>query len=881
MAFTSQLKQQLDLPVWQITAPSIAVSSALSSSTNPDNPRLEVKTGRYIYYLNSATQFLKYDTISNGWSQLATPATAPLSYSSMKFAYSAGFQNSVISATSTTITAGVPNSALGYTVKIVSGTGAGQQRVITEIGTPVIADFGSATAGTLNNITNTNKAYSINQYVGYLLRTVGGAGQFQTRKILYNSATVLTIADPNKYAENLLCNSPYVANAPYAVPTAGTMYQIESNTFTVDDAWDVTPDATSVFKIFSGGIWLVSSAAAAPFYTVQYYDILSNQWYLRNATGGLVLTAVSTEVAIERTGESASMWIKSVATGTHSTTTLQDTNQEWGTNQWAGYYIRIFSGGGKNQLAKIASNNIDTLTFTAPLSVAPTNTSQYIITGFDAGMATSAGTTAGVSTLTDSTKSWSTNRWNNMEVEIVAGTGNGQSRHVRATSATQLTVFPQWSVIPDNTSIYVIHGDNDSVYMSFAGRPELFTYSTGSDLTLRSRKFEFGTAKGVSVQFGDNTPLAVATATYANPTLTVTTVNPHNFRTGNVIKMRGDTGAGAVINNAVGGYACTVTGANTFTLSVGAGSASVTVTAQSTTTLTDATKTWSTDQWAGYVVTFNNVQGPSAATHFGSVIISNTATTLTFATTTAPVQGVSRYAITASATHPLKNMIGADDSGVATGTQSTTTLQDTSKTWAVGSWVGKFVVMLAGTGQNQALAITANTANTLTFATGTAPVTGVTAYAITTNTSLVGLGAGLNWVYNNSNSNLKGSYIVRLRGGALLGLERFNIQTDTLELLQPQDNFEIFTTGTMSAYDGGNYIYMNKESTGRLYVYDVENNRLFSAGQIPFSAFLTAIVGNRMEVFEMLDSKKAGIKFLWLNKHTLAENVRTLLFWEK
>lgn len=880
MPYSSQLKQQLDLPVSQIIAASPAVSSGLSSSTSPDNPRLEIKTGRYIYYLNSATQFFKYDTVSNGWSQLATPATAPVTFSAMKFAYATGFQNSVISATSTTITAGIPDSAVGYKVKIVSGTGAGQERIITSIGVPVIADVGVATAATLNNITNTNKAYTINQYKGYLLRTVGGTGQFQTRKILYNSATVLTIADPNKYTEDLFCNSPYVANAPYALPAVGTNYQIESNTFTVDDAWDVTPDSTSVFKIFSGGIWLVSSAAATPFYTLQYYDILSNQWYIRNATGGLVLSAVSTEVSVERTGESASIWENGIATGTHSTTTLQDTNREWDTNQWAGYWVRIYSGTGKNQIAKIASNTINTLTFTGAVVVAPTNTSKYIITGFDAGTVTSASTTSGVSTLTDSTKSWSANRWNNQEVEIVAGTGAGQSRHIRGTATTTLTVYPQWTTTPDSTSIYVIHGDNDNLHMSFAGRPELFTHSIDSDITLRGREMEFGSAKGVSVQFADNTPLAVASATYANPTLTVTTVNPHNFITGQVIKMRGDTGAGASINNLVGGYACTVTGANTFTLNVGAGSASVTVTAQSTSTLVDGSKNWATNQWQNHIVTYNTAQGPAGACT-SAIILSNTATTLTFAVGTAPVQGISRYAITAPATHLLKSMIGAYDAGIATGTQSTTTLQDTSKTWAVGALVNKYVVFLAGTGLNQFLQITANTANTLTFAVGTAPVANVTAYAITNSTSVVGAGAGLNWVYNNRNSATKGVYIIRLRGGALLGLERLDTRTDTMELLQPQDNFETFTTGTMSAYDGNGYIYIAKESTGRLYVYDVDNNRLFPAGQVPFAAFSTAVVGNRMEVFEAIDSAKSGIKFLWLNKASLAENTRTLLFWEK
>jgi hypothetical protein len=414
--------------------------------------------------------------------------------------------------------------------------------------------------------------------------------------------------------------------------------------------------------------------------------------------------------------------------------------------------------------------------------------------------------------------------------------------------------------------------------MQFQGNPEVFIHSTDADITLRGRELDFGSAKGVSAQFGDNTPVAVASGSYSNPTLTVTTVNPHNFKTGQTIKLKGDTGAGAAINNLAGGYACTVTGTNTFTLAVGAGSAALTVTAQSTTTLVDGSKNWATNQWADQVLTYNTTQGSNGA-HNAVRILSNTATTLTFAATTAPVQGISRYAIT------TKPVIGAYDSGIATGTQSTTTLQDTSKTWDVGTLVGKYLMIVAGTGLNQKLLITANTANTLTFAAGTAPVAAVSVYSISNSTSVVGAGAGLNWVFNNTGSlKDKGRYLIRTRGGGLLGFERFNLRSDTLELLQPQDNFETFNIGSMSAYDGQDIIYIVKEvasgSLGRLLSYNVNTNRLSPAGDIGGSAFLAPIYGNRMEVYEAIGIPEAGVKFLWLNKASSFDNVRTILWWE-
>ena len=888
MAFTSQLKKQLDIPAWQITAPAIAVSGALSSTTSPDNPRLEAKTGRYVYFLKNATNFWKYDTISNGYSQLASPPIAPLVTSSMKFAYTSGFQNSVLSATSTTFTAGIPSSAVGFKMKIISGTGVGQERMITAVSAPTIATFGTCTAADLNSITDANRAFTVNQYAGFLLRTVGGVGQYQTRKILHNSATVLTIANPNLYAGDGLCNSPYVAVAPYAVPTANTTnYQIESSVVTVDTAWDVTPDDTSEFKIFSGGIWLLSNTTAAPFYTLQYFDILSNQWYIMNATGGIVNLAAPAEVFIERTGESASIWVQSKATG-GTTTTLIDTSQEWDVNEHVNKYVRIYSGTGRNQFARVLSNTVDTLTFTATLSTAPNATSRYMITGFDGGAVTSAATTSGVSTLTDSTKAWDVNEFNNMSVEIVIGTGAGQERYIRATSTTQLEVWPNWDVVPDTTSRYVIHGNNDDLVMGFTGRPELFFHSTKSGFALRSRNFANGAARGVSAQFAGYSPVAVASASYSNPTLTVTTVNPHNFKTGQVIKLRGDTGAGAAINNLAAGYACTVTGANTFTLAVGAGSAAVTVPAQSTTTLVDGSANWATNQWAGHVVTYNTTQGPASIAHSTAIIASNTATTLTFVVAgVAPVQGISRYSITAAPTNTLKAMVGAYDSGVATGAHSTTTLQDTSKTWPVNGLINRYVVFVGGVGQAQASLITSNTANTITFtAVTTAAVSAQTVYAITGQTSLTGGGAQINWVYGNGayGSKTRGKYIIKPRGGALLGFERLDIRTDTIELLQPQDNFETFGTGVMSAYDGANTIIFSKDVIAatqlRLYAYNIDTNSLYSCGVVPFSATSTITVGNRLEIFELIDSKKAGVKFVWLNKHTLTECVRTLFWWE-
>jgi len=60
------------------------------------------------------------------------------------------------------------------------------------------------------------------------------------------------------------------------------------------------------------------------------------------------------------------------------------------------------------------------------------------------------------------------------------------------------------------------------------------------------------------------------------------------------------------------------------------------------------------------------------------------------------------------------------DSGTATG-GSTTTLQDTGKSWSTNQWANYTVTVYGGTGAVESKVITSNTSNTLTVPTWTAP----------------------------------------------------------------------------------------------------------------------------------------------------------------
>lgn len=867
------LTQQVDLPTWEWCRFAPAVSSALSSTCSADNGNfLQAEHGRYIYYLISATQFVRYDTWADMYQQLSSPAVAPATFSAMKFAGALGPEGKVISATSTTLTvAAVTQQSLrGYDVVIVSGTGAGQRRTITAVAEPTQHDSGIVTAvsntlGTLN-VTDTVKAWTGNQYADYSLRITGNSGVSQIRRILSNTSTVLNVGDTTQM--NKVWHNPTIF-APAISATAGSQstYAIESQALTVDSAWAVTPDSTSVFRIQSGMILLASSAAAAPFYTLQGYDIVTDTWYILPAYTNL-LAAVGTDMSLERTTENSSIWDRGSATS-GTTTTLVDASHGvdaavWRTNQWAGFWVYIFSGTAAGQIRQIASNTGTTLTWSTA-GTAPDATSRYLIVGFTAGTAT-AGT---ATTLTDSGKSWTVNQWTNYAVRILAGTGVGQVRPIASNTATALTIVGSWATTPDTTSIYAIQGDPDKAYLFVGGIAGVLIHNLEAGVASFGRQQDFGIARNASAAVAGHLPVAIASLSNATTTATVTTAHAHQYRVGDLVTVRGATDANFNVTNVA---IATVPSATSFTYTMAGTPAATTITgSQSTTTLTDLTKNWTTNQWAGFTVYMNTAAvTASSGSAAGQVvrIASNTATTLTFAgTSTAPTNGVTRYVIAAS------SIIGAVDSGVATGTGSTTTLQDTSKNWVVNIWAGKRLRILSTTGGPAEVSITSNTANTITCGTITTPTTAVTGYAIIEPTAK-GVGVNANWAFGASDPAVRGRYIFATRGGAAIGFDRWDITTDRFNLMMTTPLTETLTTGTMTAYDGGDLIFFHKDATQRVYSLNVVTGKVNGASMYPYAA-PTAIIGNRMEIF----TTKDGLRYLWLNRASFAECFRCLLFW--
>ncbi len=117
-------------------------------------------------------------------------------------------------------------------------------------------------------------------------------------------------------------------------------------------------------------------------------------------------------------------------------------------------------------------------------------------------------------------------------------------------------------------------------------------------------------------------------------------------------------------------------------------------------TMTDASKTWTVDAFAGYSVYITGGQGVGQY----RTILSNTATVLTIAP---------NWTTNPNATSTYKIVDPPIDTGTVTN-QGGSTLTDSSKAWAANGYVAYTVTVLTGTGAGQQRTIVTNTGTQLT-----------------------------------------------------------------------------------------------------------------------------------------------------------------------
>lgn len=83
----------------------------------------------------------------------------------------------------------------------------------------------------------------------------------------------------------------------------------------------------------------------------------------------------------------------------------------------------------------------------------------------------------GASTATDGAANWATNQWANSQARIKSGTGAGQVRSIASNTASVLTVGSAWTTPPDATSVIVIEGNDDYIYLTQSGAVGLYRWS--------------------------------------------------------------------------------------------------------------------------------------------------------------------------------------------------------------------------------------------------------------------------------------------------------------------------------------------------------------------------------------------------------------------
>jgi hypothetical protein len=762
----------------------------------------------------------RYDTYSDSWQECAAPNIAPATAVTGKYAAFSGSRGHTISATSTTITIGglgrLGNVCVGSKIRILYGTGAGQERTITACSDGVIHDNGLATTASATQIGDSTKKWRVNQWDGYNCRLIFSTGQSQVRKILYNDTTTLTFSDTNHQAVDSFNNTGFSAVTPFAVPvtTAGsqTNFVIESSELTVDSAWTVTPDASSIYQIMTGGIWLMTAAASTPFAAFQYYDILLDSWFTKTPSGPMHhAAALGTDFAIDRTGEAGGVFISGVTASSAAAKTLVQSGATYEYDRYANYQLRIVSGKGIGQRRRITANSADTFYVEKKWDITPDNTSGYAIYGDTDKMWLAGNASSAMYQYSVEHDLWAS-------APIV---DTGVARQISATPASGVTLsygpphegYGITSITYSASGIlsvavnaagtnYVV-GDLVTCTTTGSNGQVYVTGVTGGGLvtSLQLAASGSGYANGSSTTSGGAGSGLTITLTVGKVGNVVTAVN-HDFRHGEFVTIAG-CATETTFNNTFA-----VIGTNSLTaFSIAANSAatqSPTAASSLTTSLiVDASQNWNTNEHVGRVV-FVQAPGTSPTNLGAKRITANTATTLTLSSVISVMaNGTSRYVIQEA--RPFGAMCidkVAERSPLGWATSgSSTTLVDTTKNWRINQYQNCRVRIVSGTGEGNDVVITSNTATTLTVASWNVATPDATSkYEIMDSYGIVTTGGGTTTV-TDANKNFPTNYLAGKRIRYIAGTASSSGGTTTVEVSVTSNTGTVITIPSLSSND--------------------------------------------------------------------------------
>lgn len=639
---------------------------------------------------------------------------------------------------------------------------------------------GTATSGTARTLTDTSKSMSIDSYCNFQIRITGGTGAGQRRRIVAN----------------------------------GTNY------FETEKPWDVTPDATSTYALYSNTeeVTLCGNGAAA----LYKINVEIDAWY----QGQLIDYGTARNAAVSYKGQEA-FGLTSATRNTGGITAVNSTPTAGGTGYAVGDTCNVTTGGtnGKIRVTAVTAGVVTAIELYACGSGYTTGTGKATtnIIGSGSGLTieiTTIGTVGRLVTATNHnickgdqfTISGITEAlWDATYTAVGVDGLTGIDIITTATATGVITNSQSTTVLVDSTKNWAVNEHvGKLVSINIAGTSpttqiKRITANTATTLTLQS---------------------AITAAVTGTSRYTI--YNPEAFGRDEQYRVATKNGRG----RASGG---------------------------STTTLTDSSKNWNSNQWSGYKIRI--VAGTGVGSEF--TITSNTTTTLTYTTQSFTPDATTKYLI-------------MDTFGLATA-GTTTTLTDSTKNWTVNQWAGKRVKITSGTGAGQELTITSNTATVLTFATATAPSTDST-YTI------LGMpprstGVSINWIFGSSVD--PGKYMALPRGGATNVVDRYDIINDLVEyalVITPRS--ETLTTGTMYTYDGGDYLYCHVAGTQRIIRVNVLTGKIDGVGMLPYPHG-TAVIGSRMEFIEIEPKTESstGFGYIYIALHSRSEFFRLPVYW--
>jgi hypothetical protein len=804
-------KRTVDLPFFELCNQLPSATTALAGMTT-----YELGTDRFIYYFAGGL-FYRYDTIADTHQQLATPVTAPVTLLNLRYTRFRGYHGRVISATSTTVTIpGLRGPALdGSTIKIISGTGQGQSRVLTYVD-ETINDAGVITGTTTSTLADSTKKWRTNQWAGYSVGITFGTNATQYKKILYNDATTLYIADPNLQPHDPWNNQVYAASAPYAVPvtTAGLQahYVITSSTYSLNSTWSVTPNTTSFFTTTTGGVYLLSSAAGAPFFTLQYYDIVNDSWQTKTCNQGLVLAALGTDVSLERTAKVGIALTTNIGTISGSNRTLVDSTQALTPDSLSNYRVEIVGGTGVGQNRRIVGHTTNTYTITRNWDTNPDGTSQYQVWPDYNRMYLSGNGNATLLAYDTENDYWMQGQSFDDGVTCnISATQPGFNPFGVTSGAIIAAGIRSINTTPTAAGSGYAIGDVLTSAVGGAGAQFRVTAITPTGGVSTLQLIHSGTTTGYTVGTGRATTNVLGSGTgctveftAVGETCLVTTATAHWLRAGESVTFAGCTNASWNTSYTVLGVPYfTAAQPTTFCIVSNVAASMAATASQSTTVIVDPTKNWVVNEHVGRLVQLS-VAGTSPTTQI-RWITANTANTLTVATIVAAGNGTSKYSIYDSKIFGIDEQRRESDKksyGYATG-GSATTLIDSTKNWIPNQWAGYLFKVETGTGYGSGrISIISNTETTLTFATQSFTPNSTTKYEIADAWGLLtagGTAAALNITETTTKNwtvNQWAGKRVRYLAGTNLGTEGAIVSNTATAITTAA----AYTTDTTTAY---------------------------------------------------------------------------------